>query len=65
MPQMLGQFGEQVAGQVKETIVSIQAPPLSESTVAARKRARKSPGVSTKPLVDTGLMLEFGSIESV
>lgn len=62
VPQMLGQFGEQVVGQVKETIASVETPPLSESTIAARKRARKSPGVSTKPLVDTALML--GSVQS-
>lgn len=55
--QMLEQFGQSVAGSVKETISQIQNPALAESTIKARQSKRKSPGVSTKPLVDSGYMI--------
>lgn len=56
--QMLGQFGMLVAGQVGEAIKAVSDPPLAESTVRARASRRVSPGVSKKPLVDTGLMIQ-------
>lgn len=56
--QMLGSFGELAAGQIAETIAGIHTPALADSTIAARQRKRKSPGVSVKPLVDTGLMVQ-------
>lgn len=55
---MLGQFGMQVAGEISQTIASVTSPALKASTIAARKSRRASPGVSTKPLVDTGLMIQ-------
>ncbi len=60
--QMLTQFGLAAAGDVSKTISLIDTPPLAESTIAARKSRRKSPGVSVKPLVDTGLMI--GAVSS-
>lgn len=56
--QMLGQFGMMVAGEVAATIASVTSPPLKPSTIRARQSRRASPGVSTKPLVDTGLMIQ-------
>lgn len=56
--QMLGQFGMMVAGNISETIAGIHKPALTDSTIAARDRKRKSPGVSVKPLVDTGLLIQ-------
>ena len=56
--QMLGQFGMLVAGQIGEAIKAVSDPPLADSTVRARERRRASPGVSRKPLVDTGLMIQ-------
>lgn len=58
VPQMLGQFGMQVAGEVSQSIAAVTTPALKASTLAARKSKRKSSGVSTKPLVDTGLMIQ-------
>lgn len=54
---MLAQFGMQAAGDVKKTISLVMSPPLASSTIEARRRRRKTEGVSTKPLVDTGYML--------
>lgn len=54
---MLEQFGMMAAGDVKRTITQVMTPPLSPVTIAARQSRKKTPGVSTKPLVDTGYML--------
>lgn len=56
--QMLGQVGQVAAGNIAETIASIDTPALQPGTINARKSRRKSPGVSTKPLVDTGLLIQ-------
>jgi len=55
---MLQQFGMLAAGDVRKTISQIMDPPLAPATIAARQRRRKTPGVSTKPLVDTGLLIQ-------
>lgn len=55
---MLSQVGQTNAGAVSQTISRITEPPLAESTIAARRRRRRSPGVSHKPLVDTGLLIQ-------
>lgn len=56
--QMLGQVGQMAAGNIAETIASINTPALKPSTIKGRESRRKSPGVSTKPLVDTGLLIQ-------
>ena len=56
--QMLGQVGQMAAGNIAETIASIDTPALNTSTIKARESRRNSPGVSTKPLVDTGLLIQ-------
>ena len=56
--QMLGQVGQMAAGNIAETISSIDTPALKTGTIKARESRRKSPGVSTKPLVDTGLLIQ-------
>ena len=59
--QMLDAFGQSVAGQIKDKIVSIMTPKLSDATIFLRlNRIDKSLPVntSTKPLVDTGYMLD-------
>lgn len=53
--QMLDALGQSAAGQIKEKIASIMAPGLAGSTIAARLRRNNT---STKPLVDTGYMLD-------
>jgi hypothetical protein len=53
-------IGLKVAGDIRETITQIQSPALSPKTIAARiaRRANKHMvGNLTKPLVDTGYML--------
>lgn len=70
--------GEQVAevvalaaeGHIRQTITKISEPPLAASTVAARKRRLANGGAGakssiTKPLVDTGIMLNSLSSETV
>ncbi len=56
--QMLGQFGFLAAGNIAETIRNTYTPALAQSTIYARQRKRRTAGVSTKPLIDTGLMIQ-------
>ena len=63
--QMLSQFGMSAAGDISRTISKVDTPPLADSTIAARQSKRKSPGVSRKPLVDTGLMIQSVSSDVV
>lgn len=56
--QMLESFGLSVVGQIKEKIVEITQPALSTSTIYNRLNRKDKPkNTSTKPLVDTGIML--------
>lgn len=54
----LNAIGGMAAGDVSKTISKITDPPLEPSTLRARASRKKTPGISTKPLVDTGLMLQ-------
>jgi phage gpG-like protein len=56
--QVYGQVGMSAAGDVSKTIAAVDSPPLSPATIVARQSKRKTPGVSTKPLVDTGLLIQ-------
>lgn len=56
--QMLLAFGLSAAGDVAQTIKAVTAPPLAPATLKARQSKKKTPGVSNKPLVDTGQMLQ-------
>ncbi len=49
-PKALEQMGQLIAGELRESIVDTNAPPLSPITIA-----RKG---SSKPLVDSGVMLQ-------
>lgn len=55
---MLSQIGGLAAGQIGQTISQISEPPLKDSTIEARRSRRSSPGVSTKPLVDTRTLIQ-------
>ena len=64
--QVLEVVGAQIQGDVQESIAQLMAPPLSASTIAARKSKGNN---STKPLVDTKVMIgdvnyEVSEIES-
>lgn len=54
----LTQVGGLAAGDISRTISKITSPPLKDSTLRARQSRKKSPGVSRKPLVDTGKMIQ-------
>lgn len=51
-------IGGQAAGDVSRTISRITSPALKQSTIDARKSLTKSGNASSKPLVDTGHMLQ-------
>lgn len=44
-------------GAIRQTISKVSTPPLSERTIAARRRRNASGEASNKPLVDTAIML--------
>lgn len=57
---VLEKIGQSAAGDARKTITAITEPPLSPLTIQARlaKRSNKTKvGNLTKPLVDTGLLL--------
>lgn len=55
----LEQVGMVAAGDVRKAIKAVTAPPLAGSTVQARQRRLKGKkSASTKPLVDTGQMIQ-------
>lgn len=62
---MLEQFGMMAAGDVKKTIAAVATPALKQSTLDARQRRKKTPGVSNKPLVDTGFLISQVSSDVV
>jgi phage gpG-like protein len=57
--ELMETLGLIAAGDVRETITQLQTPKLADSTVLARTRRYKNQKVSasSKPLVDTGLLL--------
>lgn len=61
--QALGQIGEFVKGDIQQSIRAVDSPPLSERTIAARAKKNSKGKASTKPLVDTGLMIQSVSYE--
>lgn len=54
----LEQIGGESSADVAKAISMIQDPPLSSSTIRARSSRSASGSASTKPLVDTGLMIQ-------
>lgn len=63
--EMLQQFGMQSAGDVRQTLAAVTDPPLKQSTLDARQSRKATPGVSDKPLVDTGLLIQSISSDVV
>lgn len=51
-------LGARSAGDIARTISRVTSPPLKKSTLQARQSRKKTPGVSRKPLVDTGQMIQ-------
>lgn len=56
--QGLDQLGMAVVGDIKQAITELTSPELAESTIEARRRRNAAGNASTKPLVDTGFMLQ-------
>lgn len=54
----LNQIGAKAAGDVQNTIRTLTTPPLDTSTIRGRARRHSKGKASTKPLVDTGQMLQ-------
>lgn len=59
--QALNRVGLVMVGDVKESIIDGSYQPLTERTLAERQRRKKTPGVATKPLVDTSQMMRTTS----
>lgn len=58
--KVMEDIGLRAAADIARSITLVKSPPLKPSTIAARKRARsdkKTRGLLTKPLVDSGIML--------
>ena len=59
----LKQLGNQMEGELQQSIKDVTAPALADATVAARiarrksKRSKINPITIRKPLIDTGIML--------
>lgn len=58
LSDVLEQIGHLSAGHVGEAIRDLNEPPLSIKTIQARARRAASGMASSKPLVDTGQMLQ-------
>lgn len=66
--QVVDAIGQQAAGDIRRTISKIQEPKLAASTVANRMRKRadkKTVGNLTKPLVDTGILINSVTSEAI
>lgn len=56
--QALNQMGFKMAADVKDSITDGSYEPLKQSTLAARQSRKRTQGVASKPLIDTGQMLQ-------
>jgi hypothetical protein len=58
--EVMDLMGQKAAGDVKREIADLQSPALDPDTIAARRRRyadKKATGNLSKPLVDTGIMI--------
>lgn len=67
--QVLELVGAKIQGDVQESIATLVDPPLSPTTLHIRRTRKDRPTDSTKPLVDSKVMIgdvnyEVGDIES-
>lgn len=57
-PQAIAEgVAQKAESDIRRTITKVSTPPLAEATIAARKRRHSKGKASTKPLVDTGILL--------
>jgi hypothetical protein len=50
-------LAQKAEGDIRRTITKVSTPPLSERTIKARASRHSKGKASTKPLVDTGILL--------
>lgn len=58
LDQALNQMGLRMAADVKDSITDGSYEPLKQSTLDARQSRKRTQGVASKPLIDTGQMLQ-------
>lgn len=56
--QALNQMGLKMSADVKDSITDGSYEALKQSTLDARQRRKRTQGVASKPLIDTGQMLQ-------
>ena len=62
---VLEAVGAVVQGDVQESIATLMDPPLSQETIRRRRERKVMPNSSTKPLVDTRVMISSVNYEVV
>lgn len=55
--QALDQLGALIKGDIQESIIDGEFEPLKQATLDARQSRKRTKGVGTKPLIDTGHMM--------
>lgn len=55
--QALDQLGAMIKGDIQESIIDGDFEPLKQATLDARQSRKRTEGVGTKPLIDTGHMM--------
>lgn len=55
--QALDQLGALIKGDIQESIIDGEFEPLKQSTLDARQSRKRTAGVASKPLIDTGHMM--------
>lgn len=54
---VLDAVGAKIQGDIQQSIASLMDPPLSPVTISRRRNRKERPNKSTKPLVDTRVMI--------
>ncbi len=55
--QALEQLGVLIKGDIQEALIDGEFEPLKQSTLDARQSRKRTQGVASKPLIDTGHMM--------
>ena len=55
--QALEQLGSMIKSNIQESIIGGGFEQLKKSTLVARQSRKRTPGISSKPLIDTGHMM--------
>ncbi|AGQ31607.1 hypothetical protein M495_14360 [Serratia liquefaciens ATCC 27592] len=55
--EVLEAVGAKIKGDIQESIATLMEPKLSDATIQSRRTRKERPNNSTKPLVDTKVMI--------